>query len=78
MSIDNQIKLYPNPAKNQLNIEFPDDIQINQIQIFNINGSLSEQTRAVKNVDISNLTKGVYFIEIQTNKGVYRKKLIKY
>jgi hypothetical protein len=78
VSIDNQIKLYPNPAKDQLNIEFPADIQINQIQVFNINGSLIQQTRAVKNVDIRILTKGVYFVEKQTNKGVYRKKMIKY
>lgn len=76
--IQGQIKLYPNPAKDWLTLEVPDHIQVNQVRIFNVSGSLVQENRRLKNIDISKLKKGVYFIELQSNKTSYRKRLIKF
>lgn len=75
--IRGQIKLYPNPAKDWLTLEVPDHIQVNQVRIFNVSGSLVQENIRLKNIDISKLKKGVYFIELQSNKTSYRKRLIK-
>jgi hypothetical protein len=58
ISIDNQIKIYPNPAINEISI-----IYENGYKIFNSHGIILKQSFIKTNIiDISDLNKGLYFI----------------
>ncbi|MDC7996343.1 T9SS type A sorting domain-containing protein [Altibacter sp. HG106] len=68
------IKLFPNPVQDILYLE-----GINtptSIKVYNSLGELLISTREEK-VDFSGISKGVYFIEISTNKDVQIRKIIK-
>ncbi|WP_417354091.1 BspA family leucine-rich repeat surface protein [Flavobacterium sp.] len=72
------ISVYPNPAKSILNIQTDGNTIIEGINIYNIEGreilNLKGQTETI---NIQNLSEGVYFMNIQTNKGISKHKLIK-
>ncbi len=71
-----ELTLYPNPTKSILNILT--DKEISAINIVDISGRTTAiKTLSHNSVDVSNLANGVYFIEITTNEGQFRKKLIK-
>ena len=75
-----QIKLYPCPAKNQLNIEIDNSIGIQTIDIYTIQGqkvNTIPNAGKVSLIDVFNLTKGTYFIKITTDKGSVYKKFLK-
>lgn len=68
---ENGILIYPNPATNQLTIEY-EDVKIKNIVILDITGkAISNMTvrkaEQPQIIDVSNLTKGVYFIKLTTN-----------
>jgi len=71
--IENSINIYPNPAKEQLNVEVSEN---SYIQMFDLNGRqvIAEYT-AIANqkqtIGLSGLSNGVYFVKI------YNDKLIK-
>ncbi len=76
----NALKIYPNPAKDVIHIDFPVSEQEIQVNIFDITGKAvlrNTLNRNSKAVDVSTLTTGAYIIEIVTSKGKVTKKLLK-
>jgi len=78
-TIENQnfnLKLYPNPTSDFLNIK--SDQKISKIEIYDTTGKLV-QTSKMNNekVSVSKLPKGNYLIKIQTENGVVNSKFIK-
>ena len=76
--IDN-LKVFPNPTTNQLNIQSP-QINIDAIRILTIDSKLiSRETINSKyhTVDVSSLATGSYLLEIKTKKGVKTIKFFK-
>jgi hypothetical protein len=77
ISIDNNIKLYPNPADNTLNIESQE--KINEIEFYD---ALGKRVKAITLnrkeaiIDISSLIKGNYIVNLITDKGRTTKKLV--
>ncbi len=76
----NGLQVYPNPVKEQLNINLPQGESKGQATFYDMTG------RAVKTVslnstndlNVSSLAKGVYLVEITTSKGVKEtKKIVK-
>lgn len=75
---DNPISLYPNPTNKEVNIS--SENIINSIEVFNSLGQKVYQTNVKakeKVLDINSLSKGVYIIGVNTEKGYTKKKLIK-
>ncbi len=75
-SQNNKLYLYPNPAKNELNIgNSTGDVSIN---IFDVTGK-KLQSKTIKNakVDVSSLQKGLYLIDLHDNNGTIFYKFIK-
>lgn len=71
-----QHTIYPNPATNILTIETPTATGI--YQLHDVTGKLllsGNVTAAKFNLDISALSKGVYFLTLQTNVGLMTKKI---
>lgn len=74
--LEKAISVYPNPAIDQLNIQMPSDVVLEKVTIFNNLGQkVAENTNL--NFSISNLASGVLFIQIETSKGIFHKKIIK-
>ena len=73
----NNILLYPNPAKERLYINT--SIPIKKITICNFLGQEIQKynmTEKTSSIDIRGLKEGVYFVKLSTEKGVYATKII--
>ena len=72
------VKVYPNPANNFINIE-SNVMEITEVALYDILGKkVLSQNKLVNNrLDISSLTKGVYFMKISANENSITKKIIK-
>jgi len=80
----NGIKLYPNPASDNLTIEYNNFENTNpiNIKIYDITGKEVSNYSMIKNnaasqINISNFEAGVYIITIQTQDKIIREKFIK-
>ena len=67
--------VYPNPASDRLNIVYKDVIE--EIKVYDLHGRLVIEGVSEKIVDVSKLTKGLYFMELTTSSGKYIQKFIK-
>jgi len=67
--------IYPNPAKDILTITLENNEILEKVTIYNNLGQ-KIKTISQNTVDISNLAKGLYFVEVTTNKGKASKKVI--
>lgn len=73
--IAKQITLYPNPSSSQLYIASA--VYINTIKVFGADGKEINANWNKNSVDVSSLTSGIYFIEIQTEQGKITKRFSK-
>ncbi len=79
---DNLFSIYPNPAKNELFLSLTNTTSNLKIKIFNIEGKLlSTQSLEFEKqaaVDVSNLSNGIYFLNIEAENGnTIFKKFVK-
>lgn len=67
--------IYPNPVSEIVTITLQDDLELKSINIYN---ALGQFIKSEKNstIDVRNLSKGNYFIEVNTNKGKATKAII--
>ena len=75
-----KFKLFPNPATNNLTVRFDQIAKKCTLTILNINGQeIIKQSIKESNtqIDITNLTNGVYFAKLMTDKTVEVRKIIK-
>lgn len=85
LSTDNflaeKFNLFPNPATNVVNITNSENMLVNQIVIYDINGKqLNIQNfnnEAEIKLNVENLASGTYMLHLQTNEGTAVKKLVK-
>lgn len=78
---NNLFTLLPNPTKDLVTIEMNANQLIKQVKIYNLSGALISTIDSNENskmaIDSSNLTSGIYIVEVWTNSGKSSKKLIK-
>ncbi|MDQ0595649.1 ELWxxDGT repeat protein [Chryseobacterium ginsenosidimutans] len=72
------IQVYPNPVSDNFSLKVKDDYKIEAIKIFDASG------KQVKNIiynndkiNVADLSSGIYFLKIKTDKGEYLSKIIK-
>jgi hypothetical protein len=72
--------LYPNPAKNVLNIQSTNGVEVRSISIYNMLGQLLQVDTKSDNqasVDVSGLQSGNYLLKISSDKGSSNAKFVK-
>lgn len=74
--IEDTIALYPVPTSNELHIQLPTNIDVIEVKIVNALGQL-EGNYFSKDLDVSLLSVGLHWVEIQTSEGVFHKTFIK-
>lgn len=73
-----EVVLFPNPAKDQISFTYAEDAELQKVIIYNQVGSVQYATDAVEEntLNLSDLSGGIYFVEMQFAQQVIRKKLI--
>jgi hypothetical protein len=75
---ENDIKVFPNPTQKFLTVSLAGESSVGKITILDLTGNVMiEDNLNNKQIDISNLVSGLYIVNIKTDKGVYRKKILK-
>ncbi|KFF21803.1 T9SS type A sorting domain-containing protein [Chryseobacterium sp. JM1] len=70
------IKIYPNPVKDSF-LEIKGVERIEWTKIYNAEGRLVQQNSADSRIDVSGLSRGGYFLEIKSQKGISRHQFIR-
>ncbi|MBL7906076.1 MAG: T9SS type A sorting domain-containing protein [Bacteroidales bacterium] len=77
ISLEDTFLLFPNPANKTVTISGNNILAMREIMIYNQTGQKVHQGKPVNNtLDISKLRPGMYVVEMVTNHGNLRKKLI--
>jgi hypothetical protein len=70
--------IFPNPVKDQLVVTAPQDLSASVIRVFDINGKKLLDGRLNGNeINVSQLAKGAYILEIELNGRVAQRKFVK-
>lgn len=78
LSFNTEINIYPNPLHSILNINAKENLQ--QLVIIDISGKMVKTYNVNANqiqLDLSDLSKGFYFLKISNTSGSYLEKLVK-
>ncbi|MFI5163981.1 MAG: T9SS type A sorting domain-containing protein [Bacteroidia bacterium] len=73
------VEVYPNPTSGKFTIK-SDALQITNVEIYNVLGEkIYSSTQQISNsvIDISFQPSGVYFLKLETDKGIAVKKILK-
>jgi len=76
----NGFSVYPNPSSDIITIETSESPFNSYLSLVNLNGQellYQQTTKAVTEMDISNLPGGIYFIKVRSEKAVEVRKIIK-
>ena len=78
IELSSQINIYPNPVIDILIIDITSTTKITSIMIYDVLGRLVMVVEDDYNlIDVSHLNSGMLFVEIETDKGVLTKRIIK-
>jgi CubicO group peptidase (beta-lactamase class C family) len=73
------LQVFPNPVGNLLTIS-AENVEIQAIFMFNINGQLVKQMNNVnanlQNISVAELPQGVYMLQVRTDKGVENRRIV--
>lgn len=69
---NNEINVYPNPARNVINI---DGTNISIVEMYNLVGEKVLSSINKNSIDVSSLDKGIYFIKIKQGENIFTKKI---
>ncbi len=74
-----ELKIYPNPAKDEINIELNTNNYSSDYQIYNALGQLMEKDKFIDKtiVNTQKYAKGIYFIKIAYQNTILYRKIIK-
>ncbi len=79
MGIDDLIEIFPNPTTDKLTIEI-NSSYIQKISICNLTGKLIKTISCNNSnleIDVSNLSPGIYFLNGTSDQGTFRKRFVK-
>jgi hypothetical protein len=74
--VTQNIRVYPNPAQDTLQIDLPSAIQLESVEFYNMLGELMKSSKN-KTIDITSLKTGIYLVKVITTQGQVTKKIIK-
>jgi len=71
-----QLKIYPNPGQTEIYIK--SDLEIEKVEIYSITGALLRVENNFKEtISVSDLAKGIYLLNVYTDKGLVNSKFVK-
>jgi len=75
--VEPEISVYPNPAREKIYITIKNDLIINAVKIYNQLGQLVYNQQGITtSIDISNLSEGIYVLELAENERIHRREIV--
>ena len=74
--IESALEIFPNPTSALLNIKLPTIVAFQKVIVYNTIGQKVLESNSA-NIDVSNLSDGIYPITVVTSEGTFHKKFIK-
>lgn len=71
------INIFPNPATTRINIDVPSNIEITNVALYDVLGKNTGATLVNGTIDVSNLSRGVYILNVKSTQGTLTQKVIK-
>jgi hypothetical protein len=71
------VNIYPNPATTRINIDVPANIEITDVALYDVLGKNTGATLINGTIDVTNLSRGVYILNIKSTQGTLTQKVIK-
>jgi hypothetical protein len=78
--LENSVALYPNPAKEYVDIRVDGDVNVTSMEVYDVYGKLINTVIVVENptrINVSNLANGMYFVRVNTEAGAVTKTFVK-
>ena len=75
-NLEKSISLYPNPSSRIVTIDLPNDVTLKSVRILNELGQLVHVYNTTT-FNVEDLSTGMYFLQIETDRGAFVKRLIK-
>ncbi len=77
--LENEYSIFPNPAENRIYISNTGHSQIQSIELMNTMGQVvfNRNFPSDNTIELDNLSKGMYLLQIATDQGILLKKIIK-
>jgi hypothetical protein len=72
----NDVSVYPNPANNILNVNIPSSLELSSANLYDVLGRNTGVAVANGEMNVSNLSSGVYILKLETSAGSLSKKVI--
>ena len=75
----NSISLYPNPAKEYIDVRV-DELHVTSMEVYDVYGKLINTVSVIDNptrINVSGLASGMYFVRVTTEQGVVTKSFVK-
>jgi len=72
-----EVIIAPNPVQNNLQVKLSNNAIADVIEITDVNGKLISKNYSATEIDVNELTSGIYFLSIQTGNMILRKKFLK-
>jgi len=76
ISNEDIVSIYPNPTSTLINLSIPQDFKLMSVSIYDSTGRLITITNQ-QSIDVSELSDGVYIMNVLSPTGIYTKKFIK-
>lgn len=71
------VSIYPNPATSVLNVKLPSNVEVTSSSLVDILGKTTGVVYSNGEMNVSSLSPGIYFLNLDTNFGTYTQKVIK-
>ena len=78
--LDNSVTLYPNPAKEYIDIRVDGDLNVTMMEVYDVYGKLLNTVNVTENptrINVSGLADGMYFVRVTTEAGSVTKTFVK-
>lgn len=70
-----RVLIFPNPANNEIQVD--SDIEFTAVRFYDLSGKCIQVETYNNPIEIDKLSDGLYIIELISNEGIYRTKIIK-
>ena len=78
--LESSIALYPNPAREYVDIRVDGNVNVTSMEVYDVYGKLINAMNVVENptrINVSNLANGMYFVRVNTEEGMVTKTFVK-
>ncbi len=78
--LESNVTLYPNPAKEFVDVRVDGDVNVIGMEVYDVYGKLINTVNVIDNlthINVSSLANGMYFVRVTTEQGVVTKRFVK-